>query len=297
MIKYLNTFQFKICKYILLIFKLKLAMTNRLQFFRIFFFCIFFIALNAQKTEYVLEKDISYYGNVKDAYQKERCKLDVYYPKNSKNFPTVVWFHGGGLKGGNKSVPKQLQEKGIAIVAVNYRLYPKVKTPVFINDAAAAVAWTFKNIKNYGGDSTKIIVSGSSAGGYLTMMVGLDKSYLKKHQIDANDIFALLPLTGHTITHFTVRSENGVSKEQPIIDRYAPLYHVRSDAPPIVLYTGDPELEMLGRAEENAYMMRMLKVSGHKNVKHIILNGYGHGISIPALPLVVKEIKNMINKT
>ena len=297
MIKYLNTFQFKICKYILLIFKLKLAMTNRLQFFRIFFFCIFFIALNAQKTEYVLEKDISYYGNVKDAYQKERCKLDVYYPKNSKNFPTVVWFHGGGLKGGNKSVPKQLQEKGIAIVAVNYRLYPKVKTPVFINDAAAAVAWTFKNIKNYGGDSTKIIVSGSSAGGYLTMMVGLDKSYLKKHQIDANDIFALLPLTGHAITHFTVRSENGVSKEQPIIDRYAPLYHVRSDAPPIVLYTGDPELEMLGRTEENAYMMRMLKVSGHKNVKHIILNGYGHGISIPALPLVVKEIINMINKT
>ena len=297
MIKYLNTFQFKICKYILLIFKLKLVMTNRLQFFRIFFFCIFFIALNAQKTEYVLEKDISYYGNVKDAYQKERCKLDVYYPKNLKNFPTVVWFHGGGLKGGNKSVPKQLQEKGIAIVAVNYRLYPKVKTPVFINDAAAAVAWTFKNIKNYGGDSTKIIVSGSSAGGYLTMMVGMDKSYLKKHQIDANDIFALLPLTGHAITHFTVRSENGVSKEQPIIDRYAPLYHVRSDAPPIVLYTGDPELEMLGRAEENAYMMRMLKVSGHKNVKHIILNGYGHGISIPALPLVVKEIKNMINKT
>jgi len=294
MIKYLNTFQFKICKYILLIFKLKLAMTIRLQLFRIFFFCIFFIALNAQKTEYVLEKDISYYGNVKDAYQKERCKLDIYYPKNSKNFPTVVWFHGGGLKGGNKSVPKQLQEKGIAIVAVNYRLYPKVKTPVFINDAAAAVAWTFKNVKNYGGDSTKIIVSGSSAGGYLTMMVGLDKSYLKKHQIDANDIFALLPLTGHAITHFTVRSENGVSKEQPIIDRYAPLYHVRSDAPPIVLYTGDPELEMLGRTEENAYMMRMLKITGHKNVKHIILNGYGHGISIPALPLVVKEIKNMI---
>ena len=296
MIKYLNTFQFKICKYILLIFKLKLAMTNRLQFFRIFFFCIFFIALNAQKAEYVLEKDISYYSNVKDAYQKERCKLDVYYPKNSKNFPTVIWFHGGGLRGGNKSVPKQLQEKGIAIVAVNYRLYPKVKTPVFINDAAAAVAWTFKNIENYGGDSTKIIVSGSSAGGYLTMMVGMDKSYLKKHQIDANDIFALLPLTGHAITHFTVRSENGVSKEQPIIDRYAPLYHVRSDAPPIVLYTGDPELEMLGRTEENAYMMRMLKITGHKNVKHIILNGYGHGISIPALPLVVKEIKNMIKK-
>tara|TARA_B100001029_G_scaffold173577_1_gene172609 strand:- start:1788 stop:2624 length:837 start_codon:yes stop_codon:yes gene_type:complete len=270
-------------------------MTNRLKLFIISLFSIFFIALNAQKTEYILEEDISYYSNVKDAYQKERCKIDIYYPKNSENFPTVVWLHGGGLKGGNKSIPIQLQEKGIAVIAVNYRLYPKVKTPVFIEDAAAAVAWTFKNIESYGGDPSKIIVSGSSAGGYLTLMVGLDKSYLKKHQIDADDIFALLPLTGHAITHFTVRSENGISKEQPIIDRFAPLYHVRANAPPVVLYTGDPELEMLGRAEENAYMMRMLKVAGHQNVKHIILNGYGHGISVPALPLVVKEINKLIS--
>ena len=270
-------------------------MNNTIQLFIVLFFAIHISGLNAQKQEYILEENLSYYDGSIDTYQKERCKIDIYYPKNSENFPTVVWLHGGGLKGGNKSIPVQLQEKGIAVIAVNYRLYPKVKTPVFIEDAAAAVAWTFKNIESYGGDPSKIIVSGSSAGGYLTMMVGLDKSYLKKHQIDANDIFALLPLTGHAITHFTVRSENGVSKKQPIVDRYAPLYHVRADAPPIVLYTGDPELEMLGRAEENAYMMRMLKVAGHQNVKHIILNGYGHGISVPALPLVVKEINKLIS--
>jgi acetyl esterase/lipase len=270
-------------------------MNNTLQLFIVLFFALHISGLNAQKQEYILEENLSYYDGSIDNYQKERCKIDIYYPKNSENFPTVVWLHGGGLKGGNKSIPVQLQEKGIAVIAVNYRLYPKVKTPVFIEDAAAAVAWTFKNIESYGGDPSKIIVSGSSAGGYLTMMVGLDKSYLKKHQIDANDIFALLPLTGHAITHFTVRSENGVSKKQPIVDRYAPLYHVRADAPPIVLYTGDPELEMLGRAEENAYMMRMLKVAGHQNVKHIILNGYGHGISVPALPLVVKEINKLIS--
>jgi acetyl esterase/lipase len=270
-------------------------MDNTLQQFIVLFFGIQIGVLNAQKQEYILEENLSYYDESIDTYQKERCKIDIYYPKNSENFPTVVWFHGGGLKGGNKSIPIQLQEKGIAVIGVNYRLYPKVKTPVFIEDAAAAVAWTFKNIERYGGDPSKIIVSGSSAGGYLTMMVGLDKSYLKKHQIDANDIFALLPLTGHAITHFTVRSENGISKKQPIIDRYAPLYHVRADAPTIVLYTGDPELEMLGRAEENAYMMRMLRVAGHQNVKHIILNGYGHGISVPALPLVVKEINKLIS--
>jgi acetyl esterase/lipase len=246
--------------------------------------------------EYNLLEDISYYGkSVNDSYQKERCQLDVYYPKEIKNFPTVVWFHGGGLKAGNKSVPNLLKEKRIAVVAVNYRLHPKVKAPVYIEDAAAAVAWTFKNISKYGGDPTKIAVSGSSAGGYLTLMVGLDQSYLKTHDIEANDIFALLPLTGHTITHFTVRAENNISKTQPIIDRYAPLFHVRADAPPVVLFTGDPELEMLGRTEENAYMMRMLKVAGHPKVKHIVLEGYGHGIQHPALPLVVKEINQLIN--
>ena len=246
--------------------------------------------------QYILEENINYYSqNINDSYQKERCKLDVYFPKGIKDFPTVVWFHGGGLKGGEKVVPDLLKDKGIAVVAVNYRLHPKVKAPVYIEDAAAALAWTFKNIVQYGGDPNKIVVSGSSAGGYLTLMVGLDKSYLKAHDIEANDIFALLPLTGHTITHFTVRSENNIPKTQPIIDQFAPLYHVRADAPPIVLYTGDPELEMLGRAEENAYMMRMLKVAGHQNVKHIVLEGYGHGIKHPALPLILNEIKKLIH--
>ena len=251
-------------------------------------------AFNLVAQEYTLLENVSYYGeNLSDSYQSERCKLDLYYPKGIKNFPTVVWFHGGGLKAGNKSVPEQLKEKGIAVVAVNYRLHPKVKAPVYIEDAAAALAWTFRNIAKHGGDPDKIIVSGSSAGGYLTLMVGLDKSYLQTHHIEANDILALLPLTGHTITHFTVRAENNIPKTQPIIDRFAPIYHVRADAPKIVLYTGDPELEMLGRAEENAYMMRMLKVTGHPDVNHIIFEGYGHGIQHPALPLVIKKIKQL----
>ena len=80
---------------------------------------------------------------------RERCRLDVYHPKNKKDFSTVVWFHGGGLKAGKRSVPKALQGKGIAVVAVNYRLHPKVKAPAYIEDAAAAVAWTIKNIKTY----------------------------------------------------------------------------------------------------------------------------------------------------
>jgi acetyl esterase/lipase len=233
----------------------------------------------------VVASDLSYLPEGAEAteYQRERCRLDVYHPEDQKGFATVVWFHGGGLKGGERSVPAGLKNQGIAVVAVNYRLYPKVSCPGYLEDAAAAVAWTFRNIARYGGDPDRIFVSGHSAGGYLTSMVGLDKRWLAGCGIDANRIAGLIPLSGHTITHMTVREARGIPDTQPVVDDFAPLYHVRADAPPILLVTGDREMEMLGRYEENAYFMRMLKVVGHPDVTLYELQGYGHGMVEPAL--------------
>ena len=250
----------------------------------------------AQETKYNTLQNIHYYSdliNQSDNYINDRCVLDVYYPKNSKNFSTVVWFHGGGLTGGNKEIPEALKNKGICVIGVNYRLYPKVKAPVYIEDAAAAVSWVFKNISDFGGDSTMIFVSGHSAGGYLTLMVGLDKSWLNKNGVDANRIAGLIPFSGQTITHFTVREERGIQGTQPIVDSLAPLFHVRPDAPPLLLITGDRKLEMLGRYEENAYLMRMMKVCGHKDTRLLEMQGYDHGMTEPAFPLLLKEIKRI----
>ena len=253
----------------------------------------------AQETEYQTKSNIPYYSelvNQSDEYIKERCVLDVYYPKNIKNFPTIVWFHGGGLTGGEKEIPTALKEKGFCVVAVNYRLYPKVKSPKYIEDAAAAVAWVFNNIQNYGGDTSLIFISGYSAGGYLTNMIGLDKRWLKSHNIDANRIAGLISFSGHTITHFTIREERGIPGTQPIVDDLAPLYHVRADAPPLILITGDRELEMLGRYEENAYMMRMMKVAGHTKTKLYEMDGYDHGMTEPAFPLLIKEVRKIVEE-
>ena len=250
------------------------------------------------KTVYETTADILYRkGNNLTDYIKERCRLDVYHPKHIRNFPTVVWFHGGGLKAGNRRVPAELQEKGVAVVAVNYRLHPKVKSPAYVEDAAAAVAWTFRNIGKYGGSAKRIFVSGHSAGGYLTSMIGLDKRWLAAHKIDANDIAGLIPYSGHTITHFTVRKERGIDGKQPILDDMAPLFHVRRDAPPLLLITGDRELEMLGRYEENAYLWRMMQVVEHPDTKIMELDGYNHGqMAKPAHPLLLRFIKR-INKS
>lgn len=264
-------------------------------------FCFFIIILSsfAQKTDYDTKTNIQYYSeaiNKSDNYINERCVLDIYYPKNTKNFATIVWFHGGGLTGGSKEIPEALKNKGLAIIGVNYRLSPKVKAVKCIEDAAAAIAWAFNTIASYGGDTSQIFVSGHSAGAYLALMNGLDKKWLQKEGIDANKIAGLIPFSGQCITHFEIRRENGIPEKQPTIDAFAPLYHVRADAPPLLLITGDRELEMLGRYEENAYMERMMKLVGHKETKLYELDGYGHGMTEPGFPLLVNEVNRIIKE-
>lgn len=252
--------------------------------------------LKAQDVGYDIKENISYYSDSivdTDLYIKERCVLDIYYPQKEDSFATIIWFHGGGLKAGEKEIPEALKNKGMAVVSVNYRLYPKVKAPTYIEDAAAAVAWVFNNIASFGGNPHLIFVSGHSAGGYLASMVGLDKSYLQKFNIDADQIAGLIPFSGHTITHFTVREERGIEGTQPVIDELAPLYHVRPDAPPMLLITGDREKELLGRYEENAYMMRMMRVAGHQRTHIMEMNGYDHGMTYPAFPLLINEVKRI----
>ncbi len=241
---------------------------------------------------YKLESDIAYRdGEEQSEYMRSRCKLDVYYPTQKKNFSTIVWFHGGGLRGGSKSIPTQLREKGVAVAAVNYRLFPQVQAPAYIEDAAAAVAWTVKHIEEFGGDPQKVFVSGHSAGGYLASMIGYDKRWLAAHDVDADSLAGLIPFSGHTITHFTVREERGIPGTQPVIDDLAPLYHVRADAPPTLIITGDRDLELLGRYEENAYFWRMLKEVKHPNCDIHELDGFNHGqMAEPAFPLLLRFV-------
>lgn len=248
-------------------------------------------AVHTEVRTYTEISDLPYRTGEQTPYMKERCKLDVYYPARANRLPVIVWFHGGGITGGNKHIPEELKRRQVIIVAANYRFSPKVTAPAYIEDAAAAVAWTFRNIQRYGGDTTKIYVAGHSAGGYLASMIGLDKQWLRKEGIDADKIAALFPFSGQAITHFTVRKEKGIADTRPIIDSLAPLYHVRADAPPLYLYTGDRELEMLGRYEENAYLERMMKLTGHKHTHLYELDGFDHGnMPKPAFYLMLKVI-------
>ena len=224
----------------------------------------------------------------------EKCQLDISCPTGDEQFATIVWFHGGGLTGGKRSIPPELERSGIAVVAASYRLHPDVNAPAYIEDAAAAIAWTVKHIEEYGGAADRIVISGHSAGGYLAAMTSFDKKYLKAFGVDADSLAGVAPISGQMITHFTIRKESGIEDSRPVIDGYAPLNHIRSDSSPVLLITGDREQELLGRYEENAYAWRMLKLLKHPDVTLHELGGYDHGQMVrPAFPLLLKFVERV----
>lgn len=241
---------------------------------------LFTISLIINAQHYNKMNDIPY-RNDATGYAAERCKLDIYYPTDKKDCPVVVWYHGGGLEGGNKHLPNELVNAGYVVVSPNYRLLPKCTIDECVDDAAAALAWTFNNIEAYNGSAKKIVVSGHSAGGYLTDLLGLDKTWLAKYELDPDSIVALFPFSGQCITHYNVRREQGIKPLDPTIDKYAPLAHLRADAPPIFVISGDRETELYGRYEEQAYFWRMLKLVGHKQAYLYEMQGHDHG-AMPA---------------
>lgn len=228
-----------------------------------------------------------------DAYRKERCVLDIYYPETDKGFATLVWFHGGGLEGGNKELLEGFRRQGFAVVSVNYRLFPKCKCPDYIDDAAMAVAWVFDNIAKYGGNNEQIYVSGHSAGGYLTLMVALAKEYMAKYGADADKIAKAYPVSGQTVTHYTIRKERGLPDGIPVIDEYAPMTYAARGGAPMVLISGDRELEMLARYEENVHLQALLKNFGHDSVLYE-MQGFNHvSVLAPAVALITSDIRKL----
>lgn len=240
--------------------------------------------------DYRTVRNIPYRGSA--APEEEACRLDFYHPAGRRNVPVVVWYHGGGLVEGRRSIPAELQQQGIAVAAVDYRLHPAVRAPAYVEDAAAAVAWVFEHAPEHGASPDRIFAAGASAGGWLAALVGLDKRWLAGHGIDADRLAGIVSLSGQAITHFTVRAERGVPQHRVVVDDLAPLHHVRPDAPPLLLVTGDRDLDLPGRYEENALLRRMMIAAGHPATELVELPGRTHPeVEAAAHPYLLKFVR------
>lgn len=156
-------------------------------------------ATDAIPTERV--RDVAYVKGLKADFFRHR--LDVYYPKEMKEFPVVVFIHGGAWTIGDNrcaglytTVGEFLASRGLGVVMPNYRLSPWVKHPEHAKDVARAVAWTKSNINKYGGDSNRLFLAGHSAGGHLAALLGTDESYLQAENLKLADIRGIIAISG-----------------------------------------------------------------------------------------------------
>ena len=141
-------------------------------------------------TQVIVTADIDYIAD--SVYNNNKDFLDIYMPEGKKNVPVIVYFHGGALLIGDKSLGKDIghkvAESGIGLVSANYRLSPDFQHPAHLNDVAAATAWVINNIEAYGGNPQKVYVAGHSAGAYLAVLLAIDFSVLQAQHIEKSKI-------------------------------------------------------------------------------------------------------------
>ena len=184
-------------------------------------------------------KDIAYVdGKPEDA---AKHKLDIYTPRDKKNFAVLVFFHGGSWRSGDRALypalANRFAKEGIGVVVPSYRLMPANPHPAQVDDATAALDWVIHNIAQYGGDPKRIYVSGHSAGGHLAAYTGLEDKFWP-------NVKGVMALSGV----YDVSAIGGF-KDDP--EKASPIRHVKAGAPPfLVEYCENDYPSLPGQARE-----------------------------------------------
>ncbi|HXI89599.1 MAG TPA: alpha/beta hydrolase [Blastocatellia bacterium] len=188
------------------------------------------------------------------------AKLDVYVPREAgAPNPTVIYIHGGGWVGGAKET-SWLQlvpylEAGWSVVNVEYRLARVSLAPAAVEDCRCALRWVIRNARQYNFDTSKLVVTGHSAGGHLSLTTGmlpasagLDRECPGNEELKVaaivnwfgiSDVVDLLD--GPNMKEYAVAWLSSMPNREEVARRVSPLTYVRAGLPPIITIHGDAD--------------------------------------------------------
>jgi len=226
-----------------------------------------------------------------------RNVLDVYRPPGQAaqdgKAPVIVFFYGGNWVSGERAeyayVGRALAARGFVVVVPDYRLYPQVRYPDFLDDAAQAVAWTEREIARYGGDPDKVFLMGHSAGAYNAAMLALDERWLGKQGIKPASLRGWIGLAG---PYDFLPVENRTTR--PVFDypftkaETQPVNHVGKGAPPALLIAGRKD-ETVNPERNTGGMAQKLRAAGVP-VREVYYDGVGHAGLVASLSSTLKRI-------
>ncbi len=182
--------------------------------------------------------------------------LDIYAPKDCNSCPVIVFIHGGAWKTGDKSNHRIkglfFAERGFVFVSINYRTFPDTPFPLFVEDASDALAWIYRNIDRYGGDGSRIVLMGHSAGAHIAALVSYEREFLLKRGLPRKILKGLILLDGAAYDLIELRDSFpllfdgfirpvfGEAEQQ--LREASPIYHIEKgyNPPTLIVHTRRP---------------------------------------------------------
>lgn len=214
------------------------------------------------------------------AYGKApRQTLDIYLsqqpqPKRS----TVVFFYGGSWESGDKKqykfVAEALTSAGFDVVIPDYRAYPEVLFPAFVEDGAAALSWVKDNINQYGGNADRLFVAGHSAGAHIAALLVLDQQYLKRHDLQAAELNGMIGMAGpYDFLPLKSRTLKTIFGPESTRWQSQPIHYADGNNPPMLLLVGNNDLTVWPK---NSRHLAAEIRENNGNVKLVEFEDYGH---------------------
>lgn len=216
------------------------------------------------------------------AYGPEpRQRIDIYTPKDAPPKATILFLYGGSWKGGDRGLYRFLGQalagRGYQLAVADYRLYPQVRYPAFVEDAAGAFAWVKSNISAYGGDPNRLFLMGHSAGAYNAAMIMIDGQWLAPHRLRPSDALGLISLAGpFSFNPRETSSTKDVFSEAPDINAARPVKLAANgakSAPPMFLLHGTAD-DTVGSWNTQNFASAVNDAGGHAEL--ILYPDIGH---------------------
>jgi len=224
--------------------------------------------------------------------QNPRQRLDIYRPRGEhRRAPVVVFLHGGRWQHGSRReyrlLGAALGKAGVVAVIPDYRLYPEVRFPAWVEDAAQALRWVYDNIGLFGGDPLRIFVAGHSSGAHSAALLALDEHFLSDRGLPSKTVRGFIIMAGPVATFWTDPDVQQLMGPPEGWRASYPVEQVHGAGSPMLLLHGGRD-ELVSPANSTRLADRVRDAGGCVGLR--IYRGLGHvglivAMSLPQLDL------------
>jgi len=250
-----------------------------------------------KKANFLMYQNVIYNEDENLDFNSKFNSLDIFVPKDipeDKQLPVMIFIHGGADKENFLLKAIYFTNNDFILVNVNYRVFPNVRFPVYIQDVSKSIKWVYDNIEKYNGDKNKIFLKGHSAGAQIASLISTDERYLKENDLDFNVIKGVVLLEG---VGYNISKSKEFDFDSQIVNRYlmfpfgedekilreaSSINYISEDKnlPPMIIFGAENSILRIAKIEALDFYLKLIEENKYaryfisKNKNHSSLNRY-----------------------